>query len=183
MFEWNIDSVKLYMFMYYLLSQIYENQKKVYERVTKEGEFFRKSYYLNTGNCNLSECGREGAREFAGFTAKTTPVYITKLVTYFKDPEDLSVVPIELDLDTQKIFDGKLYQFSWLERSSIDRLRKLYAGISITQTFRAPNNYFNVNLNSYRPHVHVRVALQCTKESNNCVWPYPTPKYQVRIFP
>ena len=190
LFPWEQNSLMLYITMYYLLSQIYENQKKVYERVTKDGEFFRKSYYLNTGNCRMAECGREGSRNFNGLVARTIPIYIKKIVMYFNDPaefpeagEDMFELPIDMEKD--KMLDGQLYQFSYLERSSIDRLRRLYRGIDITQSFRAPNNYFNVNLNTgrYRPHVHARVALQCTKQSNNCVWPYPTPKYQVRLFP
>ena len=189
-FPWEQNSLMLYITMYYLLSQIYENQKKVYERVTKNGEFFRKSFYLNTGNCRMAECGREGSREFNGLVARTLPVYIQKIVMFYNDPSefpdaDAKPAEVPIDMKQDKMLDGQLYQFSYLERSSIERLRRLYRGIDITQSFRAPNNYFNVNLNTnrYRPHVHARVALQCTKESNNCVWPYPTPKYQVRLFP
>jgi hypothetical protein len=182
--DFHMDSVKLYLFMYYLLSQIYENQKKVYDRITSDGEFFRKGYYFNTGNCRLSECGREGAREFKPYIAITEPVYISKLNIYYNDPYTLKLAePIYLDLVEDDIFDGKLYQFSYLNRSSKDRIKELYKGIDINQPFVPPSNYFNINLARYRPHTHVKAALQCTKESNNCVWPSPTPKYQVRIFP
>lgn len=181
---WNLDSIKLYLMIYYFLSQIYEDQKKVYERLTKEGEFFRKGYYLNTGNCKISECGREGAREFKGFIAQTEPVYITKIRTYYKNLDGGGdVSEIKLDLEKDKIFDGKLFQFSYVTRGFRDKLRDLYKGVDITQPFAAPTNYFNVGLSKYKPRTHVRVALQCTKENNNCVWPNPTPKYQVRLFP
>jgi len=181
--NWHLDSIKLYLFMYYLLSQIYENQKKVYERITSEGEFFRKGYYLNTGNCRLSECGREGAREFKKYFLETEPVYIQRVVTFYKDPVDGQKKSIKLDLKADNIFDGKLYQFAYLSKPSKERARKLYTGIEIKQSFEAPSNYFRVGLKRYNPHTHVRVAMQCTKESNNCVWPNPTPKYQVRIYP
>lgn len=183
LFEWNVDAVKMYMFMYYLLSQIYENQKKVYDKISSEGEFFRKSYYLNTGNCRMSECGREGARSFKGFAAQTESMKIQKVIIWYKDPDDLSVQSIAIDLKKESIFDGTLYQFSFISRGSREKIRRLFTGIDITQPFVAPNNYFNINLARFKPHTHVRVALQCTKESNNCVWPNPTPKYQVRVFP
>lgn len=181
--EWNLDSVKLYLMIYYFLSQIYEDQKKVYNRLTLEGEFFRKGYYLNIGNCKVSECGKEGAKEFKGFTAVTDPVYIKKISIFYKDPGDGGVKDIRLDMEKDNLFDGKLFQFAYVDRGFREKLKKLYTGIEVSQPFDAPSNYFNVNLSKYKPHNHVRVALQCTRQDNNCVWPNPTPKYQVRLFP
>lgn len=181
--DWHLDSIKLYLFMYYLLSQIYENQKKVYDRISKDGEFFRKGYYLNTGNCRLSECGRAGAKEFKDYIASTEAVYIYKIKTYYKDPVDGTTKEINLDLKADDIFDGKLFQFAFVSKNYKEKLKKLYTGIDIEQPFDAPSNYFNVNLKRYKPHTHVRASIQCTKENNNCVWPDPTPKYQVRLFP
>ena len=181
--DWNLDSVKLYLMIYYFLSQIYEDQRKVYDRLTQEGEFFRKGYYFNVGNCKQSECGREGAKEFKGFTAKTDPIYIKKISIFYKDPGDGGVKEIKLDMEKDNLFDGKLFQFAYLSRGYRDKLKKLYTGIEITQPFNPPSNYFNVGLAKYKPRTHVRVALQCTREDNNCVWPDPTPKYQVRLFP
>lgn len=182
--EWNLDSVKLYLMIYYFLSQIYEDQKKVYDRLTQEGEFFRKGYYFNVGDsCKQSECGREGAKEFKGFTARTEPIYIQKIGIFYKDPGDGGVKEIKLDMQKDNLFDGKLFQFAYVSRGYREKLKKLYTGIEITQPFKAPSNYFNVGLAKYKPRTHVRVALQCTREDNNCVWPNPTPKYQVRLYP
>jgi len=181
----DLDSVKLYLLIYYFLSNIYEDQKKVYERLSQEGEMFRKGYYLNTGDCKISECGKEGAKEFKEYTARTTPIYIQKISIYYKDQGDGGTKHVDLDMVKDQLFDGKLFQFAYVDRGFRDKLRKLYTGIEITQPFKAPSNYFNVNLNKYNPHNHVRVALQCSKGSgtNNCVWPNPTPKYQVRLYP
>ncbi len=182
---WNPDAVKLYVLIYYFLSQIYEDQKNVYMRLSKEGEFFRKGYYLNSGDCRMSECGREGAKNFKGYIADTEPVYIKRIKFFYVNPDDSTedTKEILLDLEEQDMFDGKLFQYAYVGRGYMSKLRRLYKGIDITQTFKAPSNYFNVNLNRFNPRNHVRVALQCTKEDNNCVWPNPTPKYQVRIFP
>lgn len=182
---WNQDAIKLYILIYYMLGRTYESQKSAYAKLTKGGEFFRKGYYLNAHDCKLSECGRQGAALFKNYIAKTTPVYIKNIEFYYSNPEDYSekLIPITLDLEKEEIFEGKLFQYAYVDKSYTSSLRKLYKGIDITQPFKAPQNYFKVNLNRYHPRNHVRVALQCTKEENNCVWPNPTPKYQVRIFP
>ncbi len=178
---WNVDYAKLYLMIYYLLGQIYDDQTKVYERLTNEGEFFRKGYYLNTGNCKMSECGKEGARAFKDYLMRTEPLYISKIAVFYKSENTNEVKPLNLDLKDADIFDGKLFQLAYISKGSRDKLRTLYKGIEITQPFTAPTNYFNVRFK--QPYTHARVALQCTKESNNCVWPDPTPKYQVRLFP
>ena len=182
---WNPDAVKLYVMIYYFISRIYEDQKSVYLKVSKGGEFFRKGYYLNAGDCKLSECGKQGAKIFKDYMAKTSPVYVKIIEFYYVNPEDYSdeTKTITLNLEEENMFDGKLFQYAYVDRSYISKLRKLYKGIDINQPFNLPSNYFNVNLKRYRPHNHVRASLQCTREDNNCVWPNPTPKYQVRIFP
>ena len=184
---WNPDAVKLYVLIYYFLSQIYEDQKTTYLRLTEAGEFFRKGYYLNVGagGCKLSECGKEGAKKFKKYLVQTEPVYIKKIKFYYVNPDDYSdeTREIPFDLEEQEMFDGRLYQYSYVSRSFAGKLREMYKGIDITQPFKAPSNYFNKDLETLHPRNHVRVALQCTKESNNCIWPNPTPKYQVRLFP
>ena len=182
---WNPDAVKLYILVYYFVSQIYEDQKSVYMRLSKEGEFFRKGYYLNAGDCKMSECGREGAKVFKSYIADTEPVYIKKIKFYFVNPDDGTedAKEIQFDLEEENMMDGRLFQYANVGRSYLSKLKRLYKGLDITQEFKAPSNYFNVNLNKFKPRNHVRVALQCTKEDNNCIWPNPTPKYQVRIFP
>lgn len=182
---WNPEAIKLYVLIYYFLSRIYEDQKTAYLKLVKGGEFFRKGYYLNTGDCKLSECGKQGSKIFKDYIAKTNPVYIKNIEFYFVNPDDNSdeTKTITLNLEEEKMFEGKLFQYVYADKGYLNKLRKLYKGVDIEQPFTVPNNYFNVNLERYRPHNHVRVALQCTKEDNNCIWPNPTPKYQVRIFP
>lgn len=182
---WNPDALKMYLLIYHFLSGIYEDQKTVYLRLSKEGEFFRKGYYLNTGDCKMSECGREGAKFLKGYVADTEPVYVKKIKFYYVNPDDTTdeTKEITMDLETEDVFDGKLFQYAYVGRGYANKLRKLHKGIDIVQPFKAPSNYFNVSLERFRPRNHVRVALQCGKEMNNCVWPNPTPKYQVRIFP
>lgn len=179
---WDMEILSLYFMVYYYLGNIYEDQKKVYERLVKDNEFFRKGYFYNTGNCSLSECGREGAQILKNYFVKTEPLYISKVNIFYKSDRNSSH-KIELDLKEKKIMGGQLFQLAYLARGSKDKLRALYKGVDITQRFALSNNYFNINLKRYNPRVHTRIALQCTNESNNCVWPAPTSKYQVRLFP
>ncbi len=176
-----IEAARLYMTIYYLLDTIYENQKKVYQRLTKNGEFFRKAFYLNMSNCKMSECGKQGALQFQNYIFNTEPIYIkTVRMFYYSTGENMAFVIPLVDLNFS---NGRLFQFAYLTKTARERLRKIYSGVEINQPFQAPSNYFNIGLSRFNPHVHVRAALQCPRENNNCVWPNPTPKYQVRLYP
>jgi hypothetical protein len=183
---WDVESVQLYILLYHMLGKIYEGQRKVYDTVSSEGEFFRKSYYLNScregESCPLSQIGREGSKEFKKYIVGTMPIFTYNILVHFKN-EEHNVTSIKLELKDFPAIGGKLYQFAFLDPGSRDRLRQLFNGIDIKQPFTAPDNYFGISLARYNPYTHVRVALQCTKASNNCVWPNPTPKYQVRTLP
>ena len=179
---WDVDVLQLYFMVYYYLGNIYEDQKKVYERLVKDNEFFRKGYYYNTGNCMLSECGKEGAQILKNYFIKTEPLYISKVSIFYKQQTGQES-EIQLDLKEKQLMGGKIFQLAYLAKGSKDKLRALYKGVDITQRFTLSKNYFNVNLMKYNPRVHTRIALQCPNESNNCVWPAPTSKYQVRQYP
>ena len=115
---------------------------------------------------------------------KTEPLYITKVKVFYKTSNGTET-DVDLDLKERKSFggEGKLFQLAYLAKGSKEKLRSLYKGVDITQRFTLSRNYFNVNLMKYNPRVHTKVAIQCTNESNNCVWPAPTSKYQVRLYP
>lgn len=179
---WDVDVLQLYFMVYYYLGNIYEDQKKVYERLVKDNEFFRKGYFYNTGNCSLSECGKEGAQTLKNYFIKTEPLYISKVSIFYKQ-QNGSESEIQLDLKEKQLMGGKIFQLAYIDKTSKSKLRELYKGIDITQRFTLSKNYFNINLMKYNPRVHTKIALQCTNESNNCVWPSPTSKYQVRQYP
>lgn len=179
---WDVDVLQLYFMVYYYLGNIYEDQKKVYERLVKDNEFFRKGYFFNTGNCSLSECGKEGAQTLKDYFIKTEPLYISKISIYYKQQTG-GASEIKLDLKEKNLMGGKIFQLAYIDKTSREKLRELYKGIDITQRFNLSNNYFNINLKKYNPRVHTKIALQCTSQNNNCVWPAPTSKYQVRLYP
>ena len=179
-----IAPLTLYIAVYKMFENIYENQKKVYERLTADGEFFRKSYYYNSSSCKLSQCGKDGARILKNYKLGFESVYLNKFTWYWRSRTSTSANSVEFTKekpDYEKFMP--LYQFSYLDKTSKGKLKKMYTGIDIREPIVPPDNYFRVNLKKYAKKLHVRAALQCTNESNNCVWPNPTPKYQVRLYP
>ncbi|ACC98745.1 hypothetical protein Emin_1195 [Elusimicrobium minutum Pei191] len=188
-----IENLYLYSIVYGILGDTFENQGKIYDKISKDGMFFKKSYYLNTGTCKESECGKEGARAFQDVGVKILPFTIKNLklnhaylhiagqTTYHGGKEPNPVV-IKASTIAGEGRDS-LFQFGYLDSSSRRVLRKLRSGIDVEQSFTPPANYFNVDLKRYKPRVHVKVYLQCPAGSNNCVWPRSTPKYQLRMTP
>ena len=77
-----------------------------------------------------------------------------------------------------------LHQFAYLDGSTRSHLRMLGRGIALKQPFKLPRNYFNMNLEQkYKPYVRTRVQMSCPRNSNNCVWPNPLPKYTITLDP
>lgn len=183
-----VTPLTVYIAVYKMFENIYESQKKVYERLTKDGEFFRKSFYYNSSSCKLSQCGKEGARALKDYNLELDTIRLDKMAWFYrvKWPEQnyTSTEAGKMSFDKEKNEKFMpLYQFSYLTRSSRSKMKKLYTGIDIREPIVPPDNYFRVNVKRYAQKLHVRAALQCTNESNNCVWPNPTSKYQVRLFP
>ncbi len=176
--------VTLYIAAYKMFENIYDSQKKVYERLTKGGEFFRKSFYYNSSSCKLSQCGKEGVRALKNYNLGLESVRMNNMRWYYRiDGEsEAGYLLFKAEEPKYKKF-MPLYQFSYLDKSTRSKMKKMYTGIDIREPIVPPDNYFRVNVKKYAQKLHIRAALQCTNETNNCVWPNPTPKYQVRLFP
>ena len=206
MIEWNtaIGYYKFYAQVYTLLGSVEESQWTVFDRLTENFNFFRKSYYLNanTPDCvsNPQICGNDGLYSTGGFfgskLAKNNNFfmhYIQKITFYAKKfrggliPYDLAH-PVE-PMDMTSMSPNGLFQLATVSDAALDKLGN---GLDVYQGWDAPTNYFNVKLNilgkckeTGRPCVHALIATQCPqlKSGNNCVWPNPTPKYQTRLYP
>lgn len=178
-----ISPLTLYIAVYKMFENIYENQKKVYDRLVQDGEFFRKSYYYNSSSCKMSQCGKDGVRVLKNYKIGLESARMEKFTWYWRGSmgQVNNIVFSKDKPDYEKFMP--LYQFSYLDKSSKSKLKKLYTGVDLREPIVPPENYFRVNLKPYVEKLHVRAALQCTNESNNCVWPNPTPKYQVRLYP
>jgi len=184
---------KFYAQFYTLLASIEESQYTVFERLTDNFSFFRKSYYLNTGECreNPAVCAEDGLSEFKANRIRKGDNFhmwfTDRLRFWAKQP--LSGLPPYRLVTTRPPIDIKLFQLATVDD---DALRRLGTGYEVYQGWDVPSNYFNIDFNNLvpcpetgRPCVHVRIASQCPQLSfgNNCVWPNPTPKYQTRLYP
>ena len=207
MLEWGtaIGYYKFYAQVYTLLGSVEESQWTVFDRLTENFNFFRKSYYLNanTAECvnNPQICGNDGVNSPNGFAANRLKKgnnffmhYIQKIMFYAKVFTGGSLPPYYLGktnpaMDMTTMAPNGLFQLATVLDGNLDSLGR---GLDVYQGWDAPNNYFGVKLNilgkckeTDKPCVHAMVATQCPqlKSGNNCVWPNPTPKYQTRLYP
>lgn len=208
MLEWGtaIGYYKFYSQVYSLLGTVEESQWTVFDRLTENFNFFRKSYYLNanTPDCvsNPQSCGNDGVFSTGGFKANRLVKghsflmhYAQKIMFYAKVFTGGSLPPYYLGktnppMDMTTMSPDGLFQLATI---TDDKLKKFGDGLDVYQGWDVPSNYFNVDFNNIgkcketgRPCVHALVASQCpqlTSAGNNCVWPNPTPKYQTRLYP
>jgi hypothetical protein len=205
MLEWGTASgyFKFYSQVYALLGSVEESQYTVFDRLTDNFNFFRKSYYLNSNVCDsaaAASCGQDGLD--TGFKKSQNRIvkgrtfwmdYVKKINYHAKQFTGSSLppyIPVKSpDVDMTKMAPDGLFQLATVND---DVLNNLGTGLEVSQGWDVPSNYFNVDLNTLgkctgksRPCVHARVATQCPqlKNGNNCVWPGPTPKYQTRLYP
>lgn len=182
-----------YLQTYYLAGRAIDGQIKIYDSIQdKKHEFFRKAYYLNIGSCKQAECGQEGAAMIGSDRVAFDRMSFSKFnIHWMRElPEFLETVQkpdfdhrtLEIDRVTGGRLD-ELHQFVYLDKSSLKKMERMARGIDITQAFDAPGNYFNVNLDKYKPRVHAKVAVRCPAKDNNCIWPATTPKYQIFLSP
>ncbi|MCK5583415.1 MAG: hypothetical protein KAI33_06475, partial [Elusimicrobiales bacterium] len=184
---------KFYAQFYTLLGQIEKSQITVFERLTENFNFFRKSYYLNTGECrnNPEFCAEDGVAEFKANAIREGNNfhmhYIEKIRFWARVPKT-GIPPYDLS-KTNPSIEIKLFQLASIDN---DALSAAGRGYEVFQGWDAPSNYFGIDFNALvpcretgRPCVHAMVASQCPALSsgNNCVWPNPTPKYQTRLYP
>ena len=179
--------MKDYITTFIRTGAIYDSQTYVYKEVSKNAIMFREAYYLNTNDCKKSDCGRESASTIQRYLSEiqTKPYKIDKVVFYVSETSGSAIsgsYPVPLSM--QETIKDNLFQYAYLTSGARSRLRTLDRGVLLKQKFQLPKNHFNINLtDKYKPYVRTTVGLQCPRSGNNCVWPNPLPKYNVRITP
>ncbi len=196
---------KLYVQVFSLLGSVEDAQWQVLKRLTKDSNhsFLQKSYWLNTGDSAVY--GADLAKEFDIKLGefKTTPHCVRKLIyhgnrhmggtgiqqyrVFGTDP------PVDLP-DSPGCSGGGLFQLQTVDNNTLKALGEDsgsgYPGLSLSLKWQIPvKNYFNVDFanmpqhfKNSSPELHTTVSVGA-KPSNAKVWPDPTPKYQVRLFP
>lgn len=177
-----------YLTTYVYVGSIYESQSYVYEQVSKNAIMFREAYFLNVNDCKRSDCARQSAAAIRGLLdLKTSPFQLDFISFYYSDSDRSGThgEAVDVPFSAPELLDGKsLFQFAYLDSSSLGRLRTLSRGVLLKQPFKLPRNHFNINLEQkYKPYVRNRVILACPRSDNNCVWPNPLPKYGITLEP
>ncbi len=191
---------KLYVQIWQLLGSVEEAQHSVLERLTKKHNFFKKSYWLNTGDpVATAELGAQTFK-MAASSFKAQAYCHQKVMFYGNKPTGSTFqpwkewgpsAPIATPYYDKCARGPGLFQIMWVD--GVKNMRKPsgspYPGYSITQPWTAPKNYFDHNFNegvpglNYRkPEVHATVSCG-VNNPDAAVWPNPTPKFQVRLYP
>ncbi|OGS05472.1 MAG: hypothetical protein A3G41_07725 [Elusimicrobia bacterium RIFCSPLOWO2_12_FULL_59_9] len=174
--------------LFQLLYQVQSAQAAVNKKITEKHDFFTKSYHLNTTeparnawrasraipnleddtkmhfleiNTIFYTCRRDGTRNMPGDcnTDQYTYYYPTSYVLQYDDPE-------------------QLFQMTTVDNKLLSKFAK---GISILQRWDVPDNYFGIKFVREMHHdavVHSKIQI-----AGGQIWPDPTPKYQVRLYP
>ncbi|MBI5623133.1 MAG: hypothetical protein HY924_05075 [Elusimicrobia bacterium] len=195
----------LYVQIWQLLGSVEEAQYSVLERLVKSHNFYKKAYWLNTGApVSDGSLGADSFQSSAGSFLWPNGVkfYCHRRITYYGSIPTGQLIPpyIEQAPSSPVVTDfldkcdggAGLFQILWVKPSELDKMRKAvngkYAGYPVVQPWTAPANYFNYDfnkeskeLNFKRPTLHATVS--CGEGSKAEVWPDPTPKFQVRLYP
>ncbi len=184
-----VDYLKTYIYT----SSIYKSQDMVYKDLTKNAIMFRETYFLNVDNCKMNDCARESAAKLRPFfSIATHPFEIEKIQVFFSSggkegrggSSHGGEIDVTLNVPGDVLSGEKLFQFAYLDPSSIGRLRTLQRGVLLKQRFKLPRNRFNLNLEQkYKPYVRNKIIVSCLRNGNNCVWPNPLPKYNIVLRP
>jgi hypothetical protein len=187
---------KLYVQIYQLLGSVEEAQYQVLQRLSSGHNFLAKSYWLNTGDAVGS--GNEAVSSFGRYSNSfKAKAFCHKTLSFYgnKPVDDTyqgwkQVMQDKIPLKYMQSCDGGagLFQVMWVDKGQIDAMR---AGYDVVQHWRAPSNFFNVDfntgiraLNNGEPFVRARVTCgESGSQTKPNVWPNPTPKFQVRLYP
>lgn len=183
-----MQALSFYLETYMRVGSIYRSQDYAYKELSKNEVVFREGYSFNVSSCKRSECWRQSAAQLRKYLGiQTKPMTIKDVMFYVSQ---YSVAhgwhngALGVDFPVEANMKEPLFQFAYLDQASRSKLKTLGRGVLLKQSFSLPRNIFNINLEQkYKPFVRNRVKLTCPRGNNNCVWPNPLPKYNVRLEP
>lgn len=201
---------KLYVQIYSLLGSVEDAQFSVLKRLSTDHSFMKKSYWLNTGD-PIGDAGVL-AHNFdvalGSFNSAVVP-YCQPKLNYWGNrhlggggiqPYVPAHTDPVVDLPTSAQFQGAggscqgLFQVMYVDPNTIKKLSAKtggdYPGLLLYMPWAIPaKNYWNVDLVTIMaqkfPQGSLRTTISLSGDPSNkpAVWPYPTPKFQVRQFP
>ena len=209
---WNINwndaqqIYKLYVQIFQLLGSVEAAQYSVLKRLVKDHNFLRKSYWLNTGGPEALNEAALAVKSF-GVSADGFPesvkFHCARHVFFHGNQLQANWAQpyIILASDPPPVMSGgieecggALFQLVTVNKSMISSMSPAAGGWpvearwSINPERNSSYNYFKVDLDSLMmqlddgPRVRASVSVGGFG-SVPAVWPFPTPKYQVRLYP
>lgn len=183
-----VEEVAEYLKWVFYLGNIYDNLSYTFKQLTRNGYMFRSGYFVNVGNCKITECGKESAKTIVPYLNIDVKAFeVDKVRLYFNDwsPGASAHEPWPLTLTSAELKANRdMFLFSHFTPKSLGLVQKMDRGVVLKQPYNLPANHFNKNLNTkYKPIVHTTVYMQCPRKGNNCLWPNPLPKYSVFLRP
>lgn len=195
------DIYKLYVQIYQLLGSVEDAQTSVFKRLTGNHNFFRKSYWLNTGDPIGS--ADAGASYFNAYQFQPKPYCVQEIMFYGNKPTSDPFQPYKQWGPNKPIVmpstiancqpNAGLFQAEAIPDDHLKNMKTVHAplanypGYPVIQRWSAPSNYFRVDFNNLvkcqtggvsSPCVHSTIML-----SGGRLWPDPTPKFQTRLYP
>ena len=202
---------RLYVQIYQLLGSVESAQYQVLQRLTTGGKlhnFLQKSYWLNVGGDSAIGEASLAAQSFGQGNSDFSSVvhfHCAQYILFYGNtvtPQNLfqktflvASDPIPKMPDNIATNCSGIFQVVTVSPSTIDSMKMGQQGGWSAQFAWSPpsSNYFNVPLlgiarnadGTGKPIVQATAAVdgQGTTKVAASVWPDPTPKYQVRVFP
>lgn len=191
---------KLYVQIYQLLGSVESAQYSVLKRLSAGHNFLKKSYWLNTGGPEALNEAADAVISFdvasGGFNSAVKFWCSQKMLFHgnalthsWGQPYQIWASDPPPDLPSTISECTGLFQVVTVDRPVVRRMSDVssggYPGWPVQTRWTAPNNYFSIDFNRLmpegRPLVHATVSIGYGPFTS--VWPNPTPKYQVRLFP
>lgn len=183
--EVGLPLMRDYITTFIRTGSIFDSQTYSYNSLVDNARMFREGYYLNVDNCKKADCARESAAVMNRYHLTLKPYKIAKIAFYVSENSGAAISgSYAVPLDLQTAIKDDLFQFAYTTSSTRSKLHTLQRGVLLKQKYTLPRNHFNINLaEKFKPYVRNKVALQCPRNDNNCVWPHTLPKYNVKVMP
>ncbi|MBI3565316.1 MAG: hypothetical protein HY079_08985 [Elusimicrobia bacterium] len=203
--QWDLatEIYKLWVQIYSLLGSVEDAQFSVLKRLSGDHSFMKKSYWLNTGDPINDAAGLAKSFDVAlgDFNSAVKPYCQRKLIywgnrhlggTGLQPIAPFKTDPV-VDLPTSAACSQGVFQIMYVEPNTIKKLRDKngdYPGLLLWMNWAIPQkNYWNIDFPTLMNHaapngtLRTTISLQGDPANKPAVWPYPTPKFQVRQFP
>lgn len=206
------DVYRLFVEVYQLLGSVADSQVRILKNLTGERKSFRKSYWLNSGT-SLEEAGegadwfnKNGGRVGSQFTP--APYCLKEVMIHGTKPTKNPYQPYQLFKPNQAlemmetISDCKpgkgLFQVMTVDPDQLKNLKTLHPGspwpgFPVVQHWDTglSDNFFKVDFRGRAPCpeggggpcVHATAAVTHPAADNKGLWPDPTPRFQVKLYP